>query len=139
MGVNLDELRHLRRARDVIERDYAAPLRIADLAKIAHMSPAHFIRRFQAAYAQTPHSYLVSRRIERAQALLRSGESSVTQACFAVGYSSLGSFSATFTQIVGQTPTAYAAQDHSALAALAPCHAMVVTRPHRTACTSSSF
>ena len=96
------------------------------------MSTAHFSRRFRAAYGETPHAYLMTRRIERAQALLRRGDLSVTEVCLAVGCSSLGSFSARFTELVGETPTAYRARDHSALASVPGCIARDLTRPRRT-------
>ena len=94
MSADLDELRRLRRARDRIDREYAEPLDVQELARTALMSAAHFSRRFRDAYAETPYSYLMTRRIERAKALLRRGDHSVTDACFAVGWTSLGSFSA---------------------------------------------
>ena len=99
------------------------------------MSPAHFGRRFRAVYGETPYSYLMTRRIERAQALLRRGDMTVTDVCFAVGCSSLGSFSASFTEIVGETPSSYRFRDHEDLQGMAPCHAMVVTRPRRSRAT----
>src|SRR5664279_4063312 len=104
---DLRDLAHLRRARDLIDREYARPLDVAVLARAALMSTAHFSRRFRAAYGETPYGYLMTRRIERAQALLRRGDLSVTDVCMAVGCSSLGSFSARFTQVVGETPTSY--------------------------------
>lgn len=135
MSVDLDELRRLRRARDRMDREYAQPLDVAALAATAYMSPAHFSRRFRAVYGETPYSYLMTRRIERALALLRRGDMSVTDVCFAVGCSSLGSFSASFTEIVGETPSAYRSRDHQDLQGMAPCHAMVVTRPRRSRAT----
>ena len=102
--MELDELRRLRRARDRMDREYAQPLDVPALARTALMSTAHFSRRFREAYGETPYSYLMTRRIERAAALLRRGDVSVTEACFAVGCTSLGSFSARFTEIVGETP-----------------------------------
>jgi AraC-like DNA-binding protein len=131
MGVDLDELRRLRRARDRMDRDYAQPLDVPALARTALMSPAHFSRRFREAYAETPYSYLMTRRIERAKALLRHGELSVTEVCFEVGCSSLGSFSARFTRLVGETPSEYRARDHDALRAMPSCQAMVLTRPRK--------
>jgi AraC-like DNA-binding protein len=122
-------LAHLRRARDLIDREYARPLDVAALARAALMSTAHFSRRFRAAYGETPYAYLMTRRIERAQALLRHGDVSVTEACLAVGCTSLGSFSARFTQLVGETPTAYRARDHGALAGVSGCVARDLTRP----------
>src|SRR5438270_6847513 len=103
----LDELRLLRRARDRMDREYAQPLDVPALARTALMSTGHFSRRFREAYGETPYSYLMTRRIERAMALLRRGDRSVTDVCFEVGCTSLGSFSARFTQVVGETPSAY--------------------------------
>jgi AraC-like DNA-binding protein len=115
-----------------MDREYARPLEVAALARAALMSSAHFSRQFRAAYGETPYAYLMTRRIERAKALLRGGELSVTEVCIAVGCSSLGSFSARFTQLVGETPTAYRARDHSALASVPSCVAKELTRPsHR--------
>ena len=104
---DLDELRRLRRARDRMDREYAEPLDVSALARTALMSTAHFSRRFRDAYGETPYSYLMTRRIERATALLRRGDMSVTDACFAVGCTSLGSFSARFSQLVGESPIVY--------------------------------
>jgi AraC-like DNA-binding protein len=131
MSANLDELRRLRRARDRMDREYAEPLDVPALARTALMSTAHFSRRFREAYAETPYSYLMTRRIERAKALLRRGDLTVTEVCFEVGCASLGSFSARFTEIVGETPSDYRARTHEELRAVSPCHAMVVTRPRR--------
>lgn len=125
----LANLAYLRRARDLMDREYDRPLNIAAIARSALMSPAHFSRQFRAAYGETPYSYLMTRRIERAQWLLRRGDLSVTEVCMAVGCTSLGSFSARFTRLVGETPTAYRARDHSALAGLSGCVARNVTRP----------
>jgi AraC-like DNA-binding protein len=127
----LENLAHLRRARDLMDREYARPLDVAALARTALMSSAHFSRQFRAAYGETPYSYLMTRRIERAKALLRLGEMSVTEVCIAVGCSSLGSFSARFTELAGETPTAYRARDHSALANVPGCVAKDLTRPSR--------
>ena len=127
----LANLAHLRRARDLMDREYARPLDVAALARAALMSSAHFSRQFRAAYGETPYAYLMTRRIERAKALLRGGETSVTEVCLAVGCSSLGSFSARFTQLVGETPTAYRARDHGALASVPGCLARDLTRPSR--------
>ena len=129
---DLANLAHLRRARDLMDREYARPLDVALLARAALMSSAHFSRQFRATYGETPYSYLMTRRIERAKALLRGGEMSVTQVCLAVGCSSLGSFSARFTELVGATPTAYRTRDHSALASVPGCVARDLTRPSRT-------
>jgi AraC-like DNA-binding protein len=131
MGVDLDELKWLRRARDRMDREYAQPLDVAALARTAMMSPAHFSRRFRAAYSETPYSYLMTRRIERAKALLRQGELSVTEVCMEVGCTSLGSFSARFTELVGETPSAYRARRHDELRVLSTCQTMVVTRPRK--------
>ena len=127
----LANLAHLRRARDLMDRQYARPLDVATLARAALMSSAHFSRQFRAAYGETPYTYLMTRRIERAKALLRRGELSVTDVCPAVGCTSLGSFSARFTQLVGETPTAYRARDHSALVSVPGCLARDLTRPRR--------
>jgi transcriptional regulator GlxA family with amidase domain len=131
MSADLDELRWLRLARDRMDREYAEPLDVPSLARTAMMSPAHFSRRFREAYSETPYSYLMTRRIERAKALLRRGDLSVTEVCFAVGCNSLGSFSARFTEIVGETPSAYRARNHDELSAVPPCETMVLTRPRR--------
>jgi transcriptional regulator GlxA family with amidase domain len=131
MSADLDELRRLRRARDRMDREYAEPLDVPALARTALMSPAHFSRRFREAYSETPYSYLMTRRIERAKALLRRGDLSVTEVCFAVGCASLGSFSARFTELVGETPSVYRARSHDELRGMSPCQAMVLTRPHR--------
>jgi AraC-like DNA-binding protein len=122
---------HLRRARDLMDREYASPLDVSALARAALMSPAHFARQFRAAYGETPHAYLMTRRIERAKALLRLGELSVTDVCVAVGFSSLGSFSARFTELTGESPTAYRARDHGELASLPGCVTRDLTRPIR--------
>src|SRR4051794_41199101 len=106
----LADLAHLRRARDLMDRDYAKPLDVPAMARAALMSPAHFSRQFRAAYGETPYSYLMTRRIERAKALLRRGDISVTDVCFAVGCTWLGSFSARFTEGVGGAPPAYRAR-----------------------------
>jgi len=130
-GVTPEELVHLRRAKDLIDRDYANPLDVPAMAQTAFMSPGHFSRQFRAAYGETPYSYLMTRRIERAKALLRRGDLSVTDVCMAVGCTSLGSFSARFTELVGESPSAYRARDHATLAPIPACWAKVVTRPTR--------
>ncbi len=124
----LAALAHLRRARDLMDREYAKPLDVPGLAKHALMSPAHFSRRFKASFGETPHGYLMTRRIERAMALLRAG-SSVTDACVAVGCTSLGSFSASFRAVTGETPSTYRAREHDALEAMPGCMARMVSRP----------
>ncbi|MEV0350152.1 helix-turn-helix transcriptional regulator [Nonomuraea sp. NPDC050680] len=127
---DLANLAHLRRARDLIDREYAQPLDVPTMARRALMSPGHFSRRFRAAYGETPYSYLMTRRIERAMALLREGMS-VTDACMAVGCTSLGSFSSRFTEVVGETPSAYRGREHRAEVAMPACVAKVRTRPTR--------
>ena len=127
----LADLARLRRARDLMDREYARPLDVAVLSRAALMSPGHFSRQFRATYGETPYAYLMTRRIERAKALLRHGEMSVTEVCMAVGCTSLGSFSARFTELVGETPTAYRARDHGGLAGVPGCVAKDLTRPSR--------
>jgi AraC-like DNA-binding protein len=129
----LADLARLRRARDLMDHEYASPLDVAALARVALMSTAHFARQFRAAYGETPYSYLMTRRIERAKALLRRGDLTVTEVCMAVGCTSLGSFSARFTELVGETPTAYRARDHGTLADVPGCIAKELTRPSRAA------
>jgi AraC-like DNA-binding protein len=131
----LNDLAHLRRARDLIDREYARPLDVPAMARAALMSPAHFSRKFRAAYGETPYGYLMTRRIERAQALLRQG-TSVTDACMTVGCTSLGSFSSRFTEVVGMTPSQYRALDHRAFEAVPACVAMYATRPLRARVTT---
>ena len=131
-AAELDELRRLRRARDQMDREYDKPLDVPALARTALMSPAHFSRRFREAYSETPYSYLMTRRIERAKALLRRGDLTVTDVCFAVGWTSLGSFSARFTELVGESPSAYRARDHDELRIVSPCQLMVLTRPRKS-------
>ena len=127
---DLANLAHLRRARDLMDREYARPLDVPTMAQHALMSPGHFSRQFRAAYGETPYSYLMTRRIERAMALLRSGMN-VTDACMTVGCTSLGSFSSRFTEIVGETPSAYRSREHDAVKAMPTCVAKVRTRPAR--------
>ena len=129
---DLENLAHLRRARDLMDREYMRPLDVDAIARAALMSPAHFSRRFRAAYGETPYAYLMTRRIERAKALLRRGDMSVSEVCWEVGCTSLGSFSARFTELVGETPTAYRAGDHTKLASVPGCLAKDITRPSRT-------
>jgi AraC-like DNA-binding protein len=142
VNADLDELRRLRQARDRMDREYALPLDVPALARTALMSPAHFSRRFREAYSETPYAYLMTRRIERAKAMLRRGDLSVTEVCFAVGCTSLGSFSARFTELVGETPSAYRARDHGEMRVVPACETMLLTRPRRTGSRrtgSSSF
>ena len=127
---HLANLAHLRRARDLVDREYARPLDVPAMAQHALMSPGHFSRAFRAAYGETPYRYLMTRRVERAMALLRAGMS-VTDACMAVGCTSLGSFSSRFTELVGVTPSAYRAAEHRAVRAMPACVAKVRTRPTR--------
>jgi AraC-like DNA-binding protein len=128
---HLRDLALLRRARDRIDREYAEPLDVEALARWAHMSPGHFSRQFRAAYGEPPYSYLMTRRVERAMALLRRGDMSVTEVCFAVGCSSLGTFSTRFTELVGMSPSSYRRLSASATAGMPPCVAKQVTRPVR--------
>ncbi|HEV2377970.1 MAG TPA: helix-turn-helix transcriptional regulator [Streptosporangiaceae bacterium] len=115
-----------------MDRDYAKPLDVPTLARHALMSPGHFSRQFRATYGETPYSYLMTRRIERAMALLRRGDMSVTEVCTAVGATSLGSFSARFTEVVGESPSAYRARGHAAAAGIPPCVAKAWARPPRS-------
>ncbi|MFW6092049.1 MAG: helix-turn-helix domain-containing protein [Actinomycetota bacterium] len=122
--------RHLLRVRDLIDRAYAEPLDLAALARSASVSPSYFSRSFKAAFGETPHQYLMSRRMERAKALLRSTDTSVTDVCLAVGFTSLGSFSAQFRRFVGDSPTAYRERDgHDRLARLPTCYVRMFARP----------
>lgn len=115
-----------------MDREYAQPLDVPALARSALMSTAHFSRRFREAYGETPYAHLMTRRIERAKALLRRGDLSVSDVCFAVGCTSLGSFSSRFTEIVGETPSAYRARSHEDVAVVPSCAAMVLGRPRRS-------
>ncbi len=126
-----EDLVRLRRARDQMDREYARPLDVETLARTALMSSGHFSRSFRAAYGETPYSYLMTRRIERAMTLLRRGDLSVTEVCFEVGCQSLGTFSTRFTELVGESPSAYRARDHSWTEALPACLVRAATRPVR--------
>ena len=128
---HLQDLALLRRVRDRIDREYAKPLDVEALARDAHMSAGHFSRQFRLAYGESPYSYLMTRRIERAMALLRRGDMSVTEVCFEVGGSSLGTFSTRFTELVGMSPSAYRSQEAQATAGMPACVAKQVTRPIR--------
>jgi AraC-like DNA-binding protein len=128
---HLQALARLRRVRDRIDREYARPLDVEALARDAHMSAGHFSRQFRLAYGESPYSYLMTRRIERAMALLRRGDLSVTEVCFAVGCSSLGTFSTRFTELVGVPPSTYRQEAGPATAGMPPCVAKQVTRPVR--------
>jgi AraC-like DNA-binding protein len=127
----LSDLARLRRVRDRIDREYAQPLDVEALARGVHMSGGHLSRQFRRAYGESPYAYLMTRRIERAMALLRRGDLSVTDVCFAVGCSSLGTFSTRFTELVGTSPSAYRRQTTGAAAGMPPCVAKQVTRPLR--------
>ena len=127
----LRDLVLLRRVRDRIDREYAQPLDVEALARDAHMSAGHFSRAFRGAYGESPYAYLMTRRIERAMTLLRRGDLSVTEVCFAVGCTSLGTFSTRFTELVGISPNAYRRGSARATAGLPPCVAKQVTRPIR--------
>ncbi|MEV6108175.1 helix-turn-helix transcriptional regulator [Streptomyces sp. NPDC051940] len=127
----IDDLVRLRRARDRMDREYEQPLDLPALAATAMMSSGHFSRSFRAAFGETPYGYLMTRRVERAKALLRRGDMTVTEVCWAVGCSSLGSFSSRFTELVGETPSAYRAREHGADEPVPPCYAKIYTRPPR--------
>jgi len=127
----LSDLARLRRVRDRIDREYAQPLDVEALARGVHMSAGHLSRRFKLAYGESPYSYLMTRRIERAMALLRRGDLSVTEVCFEVGCSSLGTFSTRFTELVGVPPSVFREQGASATAGMPACVAKQVTRPIR--------
>lgn len=126
-----EDLVLLRRARDTIDREYAKPLDVEALARVALMSSGHFSRSFRAAFGETPYGYLMTRRIERAMALLRRGDLSVTEVCFEVGCSSLGTFSTRFSELVGESPSAYRAREHGDDEGIPACIAKVLTRPMR--------
>jgi AraC-like DNA-binding protein len=128
---HLRNLAQLRRVRDRIDREYAQPLDVEALARGAHMSAGHLSRQFRLAYGESPYSYLMTRRIERAMALLRGGDLSVTEICFEVGCSSLGTFSTRFTELVGMPPSAYRRNATGEMAGIPPCVAKQVTRPIR--------
>ena len=128
---HLRDLALLRGVRDRIDREYAQPLNVEALARGAHMSAGHFSREFRLAYGESPYAYLMTRRIERAMALLRRGDCSVTEVCFAVGCSSLGTFSTRFTELVGVPPSTYRRHAARTTVGMAPCVAKQVTRPIR--------
>src|SRR6201993_957586 len=127
----LRDLARLRRVRDRIDRDYAQPLDVEALARGVHMSAGHLSREFRRAYGESPYSYLMTRRIERAMALLRRGDLSVTEVCFEVGCASLGTFSTRFAELVGMPPSAYRATAAGATAGMPACIAKQVTKPVR--------
>ncbi len=128
---HLRDLERLRRVRDRIDREYAQPLDVGALARGAQMSAGHFSREFRLAYGESPYGYLMTRRIERAMALLRRGDLSVTEVCFAVGCSSLGTFSTRFTELVGVPPSTYRGRTVRATTGMPSCVAKQVTRPIR--------
>jgi AraC-like DNA-binding protein len=128
---HLADLVRLRRVRDRIDREYAQPLDVEALARGAHMSPGHLSREFRLAFGEPPYAYLMTRRIERAMALLRRGDLSVTEVCFTVGCSSLGTFSTRFTELVGVSPSVYRREAAGATAEMPSCVAKKVTRPVR--------
>jgi AraC-like DNA-binding protein len=128
---HLRDLAWLRRVRDRIDREYAQPLDVEALARGAHMSAGHLSREFRLAYGESPYGYLMTRRIERAMALLRRGDRSVTEVCFEVGCSSLGTFSTRFTELVGMAPSTYRRNEGYATAGMPSCVAKQVTRPVR--------
>ncbi|WP_067466830.1 helix-turn-helix transcriptional regulator [Nocardia amamiensis] len=127
----LRDLALLRRVRDRIDREYAQPLDVEALARGVHMSAGHLSRQFRLAYGESPYSYLMTRRIERAMALLRRGDLSVTEVCFAVGCQSLGTFSTRFTELVGVAPSVYQRESANETAGMPSCVAKQVTRPIR--------
>ena len=129
----LEDLVRLRRVRDRIDREYARPLDVEALARGAGMSAGHFSRQFRLAYGESPYSYLMTRRIERAMSLLRRGDLSVTEVCFEVGCASLGTFTTRFTELVGTSPGAYRREAAGAVAGMPTCVARQVTRPIRPA------
>ena len=128
---HLHDLALLRRVRDRIDREYAQPLDVEALARGVHMSAGHLSRQFRLAYGEPPYGYLMTRRIERAMALLRRGDLSVTEVCFAVGCSSLGTFSARFTELVGEPPSAYRRRVAGTAEGMPSCEEKKVTRPIR--------
>src|SRR6188508_1146728 len=127
----LRDLAQLRRVRDRIDREYAQPLDVEALARGAHMSAGHLSRQFKLAYGESPYGYLMTRRIERAMAMLRRGDMSVTDVCFAVGCSSLGTFSTRFTELVGVPPSSYRNHAAPTTEGMPSCVAKQVTRPVR--------
>lgn len=124
------DLVHLRRARDLIDREFDRPLDVPAMARAAHASPAHFARSYREAFGESPYQHLLTRRIERAMAMLRDGDPPIREVCTAVGFHSLGSFSARFKEIVGVTPTAYRAA-HAPAAGVPGCMVSALSRPSR--------
>ncbi|WP_218221200.1 helix-turn-helix transcriptional regulator [Nesterenkonia sp. Act20] len=137
MGSSREEQRRrtlelMRRVRDRIDRDYARPLDVEELARSVHLSGGYLGRQFKQAYGESPYSYLMTRRVERAMTLLRRADMTVTEVCFAVGFSSLGTFSTRFTELVGVPPSTYRSTETHALAGIPPCLAKQVSRPLRS-------
>ena len=128
---HLRDLARMRRVRDRIDREYAQPLDVEALARGVHMSAGHLSRQFKLAFGESPYSYLMTRRIERAMAMLRRGDLSVTEVCFAVGCASLGTFSTRFTELTGVPPSVYRSDAAQATAGMPSCVARQVTRPVR--------
>ena len=131
VSMYIRDLVRLRKAKDRMDREFDQPLDVPALAQSTAMSTGHFSRSFKAAFGESPYSYLMTRRIERAKAMLRRGDVSVTDVCFAVGCTSLGSFSSRFTELVGESPSAYRARSHSVAAVIPSCVIMVMTKPSR--------
>jgi len=127
----LRSIRLMRRVRDLIDRDFARPLSVEDLAREVHVSAGHLSREFRRVYGEPPYSYLMTRRIERAMTLLRRGDLSITEICFTVGFSSLGTFSTRFAELVGVSPSAYREDPSRSVEGIPPCLARQVTRPVR--------
>jgi len=130
-GHKLQNIVLIRRIRDRIDREYAQPLNLEELARDAHISSGHLSREFRRIYGESPYSYLMTRRIERAMTLLRRGDVSVTDACFMVGFSSLGTFSTRFTELVGVAPSVYRHEHSPSSPGIPPCQSRQVTRPVR--------
>jgi AraC-like DNA-binding protein len=130
-AAKLGDLARLRKVKDRIDREYAKPLDVEALARGAHMSAGHLSREFKRAYGESPYGYLMTRRIERAMALLRQGDLSVTDVCFTVGFSSLGTFSTRFSELVGVSPSQYKRDQAGATEGIPQCVAKQVTRPVR--------
>lgn len=129
--MEIRDLVRLRRAKDRMDREFDQPLDVPALAQYAAMSTSHFSRSFKVAFGESPYSYLMTRRIERAKTLLRRGDMSVTDACFAVGCTSLGTFSTRFAELVGESPSAYRSRSHAAAAGIPDCVIKVRTKPSR--------
>jgi AraC-like DNA-binding protein len=130
-GSDRHNLTMIRRVRDRIDREFAQPLNVENLARGAHLSAGHLSREFRRIYGESPYAYLMTRRIERAMTLLRRGDLSVTEICFAVGFSSLGTFSTRFSELVGVSPTAYRDDPSRSVEGIPPCLAKQITRPVR--------